>query len=149
MELSCIREQAHLSGILADKDEAVLRVRCLFVSLVGRNIDGLRIAESIHEEDDVRLLDLLLLVDRFLGVFNCCPALAPVFLFEAVKLVHDNLCHGIPALKDVLIAVDISHGLFVLIDQRLDLESDQLIQTHVQNGVRLLLREHELCCHDL
>ena len=149
MELSGIREQAHLSGIFAYEDKTVLRVCRLPVSLIGCDIDGLRIAEAIHEEDDIHLLDLLLLVDRFLGVLNRCPALAPIFLLEAVKLVHDYLRHGIPAVENVLIAVDICHGFLVLIDQRLNFKTDQLVQTHVQDSVCLLLREHELCRHNL
>ena len=36
----------------------------------------------------------------------------------------------------------------MFVDQGFDLKTDQLIQTHVQNGVCLLFRKHKLCSHD-
>ena len=66
MHLSLIGKNADLIGILARKDITVLRIRRLFVTLIDRRIHGLGVSESIHQEYNILLLDLLLDNDGFL-----------------------------------------------------------------------------------
>jgi len=54
-----------------------------------------------------------------------------VFLLESVQFIHDDLGHGISAVQNILIAIDVCHGLFVFVDQCFQFQTDQLIQTHL------------------
>ena len=66
MHLTFIRENTDLVRIPARQNIAVLVVRCLSISLVNARVHGLGIAETVHQEHDICLLDLLLLHNRFL-----------------------------------------------------------------------------------
>ena len=149
MELARGSEQTYLPRVLAEEDELALRVRGLFVALIGGFVHGLGIAEAVHEEDYIRLFYLLFLKDGLLHIVDDCPSLTAVGLLEAVQLVDDDLGHGIPAVQDILIAIDVRHGILMLLDQGLYLQADQLVQAHLQDGVGLALRKGQLLRHDL
>ena len=141
MELPGVGEQADPSCIAAFHDILEIRVRRILVPLVGVHIDGLAVAESVHEEHDIHLLEFFLLVDCLLRVLNAGSALARILFFQRVKFLYDDLCHGITAVENVLIFVNVGVCFLVLRHERLDLQTDQFVQAHIQNGICLLFRK--------
>ena len=131
MHLSGVGKQTDPSGIFTGEDVFIFCICSFFIPLVGGDIHSLGIAKSIHEEYHIHLFQLFFLVDRFLTVLDDGLAGMAVFLFESIQFIHDDLCHGISAVKYVFVAIDIRHGLFVLVDQGFQFQTDQLIQTHL------------------
>ena len=131
MHLSGGGKQAEPSGIFTGKDVFIFCICGFFIPLVSRDIHGFGVAKTIHQEDDIHLFQFFFLVDRFLSVLDDSFAGMAVFLLESVQFIHDDLGHGISAVQNILIAIDVCHGLFVFVDQCFQFQTDQLIQTHL------------------
>ena len=61
------------------------------------------------------------------------------FFFQCFQLFDDDFCHCRAASKDFLIQCNVFQCLLMFCHQGFDLQSDQLVQTHFQNGSRLTL----------
>ena len=90
-----IRKNADLIGVFALEHIFVLVVHSLFVPLVSRRIDRLRITEAVHQEDHFLLLDLFLLVNCFLCIFKEGAALHRIFFLQLIQIVNDDSRHFI------------------------------------------------------
>ena len=102
-----------------------------------------------HPEYNIHLFHFLLHINRLTGCCDLCFSDTLILLFNLIQFIHNNLCHGITSCQNIFIAVNICHCLIMLFDERFDLQTNQLIQTHFQNGICLLLCKHKLGCHDL
>ena len=149
IQLSRIGEQADSSRVSALECKPVLRIRRLLIALIDGQIDGLGIAEAVHEKHHVHLFRLLFLKYRLRTVIDHGSSGPCELLFDLVQLIYDDLGHGLPALQNILITIDIRKGLLMLFNQRLQLQTDELVQAHFQNGVGLVLRKGKLSRHQL
>ena len=131
MHLTGIGKQADTSGVFTGEDVFILCIRGFFIPFISRLVDGFCVTKTVHEEYNIHLFQFFLLVDRFLTVLDDGLTGMAVFLFESIQFIHNDLRHGISAIQYVFIAVNICHGLFVLVDQGFQLQTDQLIQTHL------------------
>ncbi len=147
MELSGVCKDTDLSGILALDDVLKFPVHRLLIALISIGINGLGIAEAIHYKVYIYLFQGLLYIDSLTGLHDLRASLCTISLLKSQQLPADDLGHRTPVLQDILIAIDIGHRLLVLFDQGLQLETDQLIKTHIQNGIGLGLCELQLGCH--
>ena len=84
-----IRKDADLIGVFALEHIFVLVVHSLFVPLVSRRIDRLRITEAVHQEDNIHLLDLRLLKN------NRLFPLVAVLFFYLRQIFHNNFRHRV------------------------------------------------------
>ena len=90
-----IRKDADLIGVFALEHIFVLVVHSLFVPLVSRRIDRLRITEAVHQEDNIHLLDLRLLKNNRLSIFNRRFPLVAVLFFYLRQIFHNNFRHRV------------------------------------------------------
>ena len=144
MHLALVRKDADLVRVHAQEYTAVLIVCCFFVSFIGIFVDQLHITKAVHQEANFCLFHLLLLVDSFLGILDGSTAFAAVFLLDAVQFPGDYCCHGVVIIQDILVFGNILHRLLIVCLKCLDLQSDQLIETHIQDRTCLLLCKFEL-----
>ena len=95
MHHSKIRKDADLIGVFALEHIFVLVVHSLFVPLVSRRIDRLRITEAVHQEDNIHLLDLRLLKNNRLSILNRRFPLVAVLFFNLRQIFHNNFRHRV------------------------------------------------------
>ena len=74
-------------------------------------------------------------------------AFPAVLLLKPVQILYDHARHGIIIVEDILIARDILQCFLMLFYQRLDLQPDQTVQAHLQDGGRLALGKPQQGCH--
>ena len=131
MHLTGIGKQADTSGVFTGEDVFILCIRGFFIPFISRQVDGFCVTKTVHQEDYVHLFQFFFFINSFLTVLDDRLTGMAVFLFESIQFIHDDLCHGISAVQYVFVAIDIRHGLFVLVDQCFQFQTDQLIQTHL------------------
>ena len=146
MELAGICKDTDLVRIHAGKDITALCMGGFFITLVGILVNETHISETIHQEADFGLFHLLLLIDSFLCIFNGSLTLTAVFLLDLIQFTHDHCCHGVIIIQDILISSNVLHGFLMLLHQSIDLQSDQLVKTHVQDRCGLFLCEFQGSC---
>jgi len=75
-------------------------------------------------------------IDRFLSVLDDSFAGMAVFLLESVQFIHDDLGHGISAVQNILITIDVCHGPRIM--------AAQLMFTEKQANAILEMRLYKL-----
>ena len=118
----------------------------ILITLVGILVNETHISETIHQEADFGLFHLLLLINSFLCVFNGSLTLTAVFLLDLIQFTHDHCCHGVIIIQDILISSNVLHGFLMLLHQSIDLQTDQLVKTHVQDSCGLFFCEFQGFC---
>ena len=146
MKLAAVSKKTDFICIHTGKHIAVFTAGSFFVSFIGVFVDQLHIAKTVHQEADLCFLHFFLLVNSFLCVFNGGTSLCTVFLFNGIQLFYDHFCHRIIMIQNILIKSNIFHGLLILCLKSLNLQTDQLIKAHVQNGCGLLFCKLKFFC---
>ena len=146
MLFSGIGKHAEFSGIHAVQDYFVLCIGGFFVSLIRTLVNGSGISETVHQEYYREFFYFLLLQNNFLSIFNrSFPGMPKLFLVS-FQFVNDHSCHGLIVVQDILITRDIIQSLFMISQQCVDLQTDQLVQTHLQDSGGLYFGETKPGC---
>ena len=110
-----------------------------FISLICRLINGPHISEAIHKECDFHFFHLLFLIDNFFCILDHCAAFRTVFFLDLIQFFHDHFCHGIIIIQDIFINGNVLHCFCIICLKCLDFQTDQLVQTHIQDRSCLFL----------
>ena len=147
MHLSRIRENAYLIRVHHRERIPVVRMDRIMILIIGAPVYDLRIAESVHHEDDLFLLDFFLLDHDLPGVFNRRLPRGSVLLPDRLQLGNNDLRHRTVIIEKLSVLLNAGKRLVVLRYERLEFESDQPDKTHIEDRLRLLLRESEPGSH--
>ena len=145
MHLACICKYTDLVCIHTVEYIFIFIMNSFFVSLISIFIYKLHITKAIHQEADFHLFHLLLFIDSFFCIFNRCTAFSSVFFLDGVHVFDDHGRHGIIIVQDIFIKSNVFHRLFMLSLQCFNFQTDQFIQTHIQNGICLTFCKKKFC----
>ena len=126
------------------QDDPVLGIRRFPVFLVYGLVHRPGIPEAVHQEDTRIGLCLLLLDHNRAGIRDDRPARTGVGLLEGQKFRDDHIGHGVIAVQNVGVGRDILQCLVIVRLERVQLETDQAVELHFQDCVRLRLCKMQL-----
>ena len=126
------------------QDDPVLGIRRFPVLLIYRLVHCPGIPEPVHQEDTRIGLCLLLLDHNRAGIRDDRPARAGVSFLVGQKFRDDHIRHGVIAVQNIGVRCDILQRLVIVRLERVQLETDQSVELHLQDRVRLRLRKMQL-----
>ena len=144
MLLSGICKYAYFTRIHAGKYIFIFIVRRFLITVVDRHINGLGVAEAIHQEHDRHFLDLLLFIYDSFRILDGCPSGTGISLFDGIHLPENHAGHAGMIFQNILILRDVLQSLLIFLHQSLDLQTNQSVQTHLQDSLGLALGEPKL-----
>ena len=143
VHVALIGEQQHAVRVLALQHETVVRLDSLLVPLVGRLIHELAVAELVLDVVAADLLHLVLVEDGFLTILEHGAARHGICGLDHHEVLGQHLVHALAAAEDAAVLLDVSERLGMLLLQLDQLETDELAETHIEDRLRLPLREVE------
>ena len=123
------------------------RIHGILVSLICGKINGLGIAEAVHDEHHLRLFLLRLHIHQLFSLRDFRLTRRRKTFFESGELLTDDSGHRASLLQNIFVAVNIGDGLLMLLQKSIDLQSDQLPKPQLQNRICLPGGKGKLCCH--
>ena len=144
MHDALVGKEHNAGGVHHRHDAAVLLVQGLFCLVVGPAVYGLAVAEAVHQEDDLFLLHRRLHIDGFRAVLQKSPSGHRIFLPDGLQVLQEELVQVCPAAQVLLIGLNVLQGGLMLLQEGVDLQTDQTVQAHLQNGLGLAFGEVKL-----
>ena len=139
MHLSVVRKQADFSITHTRNNLLIFTVCSFFVTLINGIIHGLHITETIHQQYNRHSFCFFFFVYSCFSVFNHSQSRMGKFFFQCFQLFDNDFCHYRTASKNFLIQCNIFQCFLMFCHQCFNFQSDQLVQTHFQNGCCLSL----------
>ena len=149
MHLSGICKNTNPSSIQTLYNILVFFIRSLSVSFIDRDIYCFCVSKTIHQENNFLFFNFFLFIDCFFCIFYHCTAFSSVFFLKCIQFLHDDICHRIIMTQNILISGNLLQCLFMFFLKCFNFQSNQLIQTHLQNRGCLTFRKPKHCCHFL
>ena len=143
VHVALISEQQYAVRVLALQHETVVRLNGLLVSLVGRLIHELAVAELVLDVVAADLLHLVLVEDGFLTILEHGATRHGIRGSDHHEVLGQHLVHALATAEDPAVLLDVSERLGMLLLQLDQLETDELAETHIEDCLRLPLREVE------
>ena len=144
MKHAGVGEQADLVGVHHVNHIRALRLHGLRVAVVGGFIQKLAVAEAVHDEVNLLLLPRRLLVDRLAAVLQNRAPRNGELLLNGLQIFFNHLVHVFSSGQNLLVFFYLFKSLLIFLLQRQDLQADQLVEAHLQDGLGLLLCEAQL-----
>ena len=143
VHVALIREQQYTIRVLALQHETVLRLDSLLVPLVGCLVHELAVAELVLDVVAADLLHLVLVEDGFLTILEDGATRHGIRGLDHHEVLGQHLVHALTAAQDPAVLLDVPQRLGMLLLQLDQLETDELAETHIEDRLRLPLREVE------
>ena len=143
MHVALVGEQQHAIRVLTLQHETVVRLDSLLVPLVGRLVHELAVAELVLDVVAADLLHLVLVEDGFLPILEHGAARHGIRGLDHHEVLGKHLVHTLTAAQDPAILLDVPEGLGMLLLQLDQLETDELAEAHIEDRLRLPIREVE------
>ena len=138
-DLCIIPDFYHIS--VFGKNRLLVAVKCRLINRFG-------VAKAVHHEIDIDRFLFLHDDDRRAGIDNVRLPLGGVILLVGKKIFLDDLLHRTALLQNVLVLENVRYGLFMFLRKLIDFQSDETVQAHIENGIRLCLGECKVLRHD-
>ena len=147
MHLAIRCKKTQLAGIHAAQNILILLICRFPVTFIDGSIHRLCITKAVHQKDNLLLLYFIFLKHSFFCILDLRFTLHGIFFFQRIQIINDHLRHRIIIIQNILIFCNICKRCLMLLHQRLDFQTDQLVQTHLQNCLCLPVGKPEHGCH--
>ena len=145
MHVSRISKYADFICVHYWNDIFVLIKYSLFISLKCSHINSSCISESVHDEHNFHLRNLLFLEYSSFAIFDYSSSCNTIFFLNINKISLDNLSHLFSAAKYLFILLNLLDTFVIFLLKIKNFKTNQLIQTHFQYGACLSFRKIKTC----
>ena len=133
MKTSGIGEDAGLICIHTADDIFAFGECGFLVALKSSLIYGLSIAKTVNQSNDFHSFGFLFLIDSSTHILNRGFTRCGISLLDHIKVMTDDPGHALMILKDILVGSDILQSSIMIFQQGIHFQTDQLVQTHLED----------------